>query len=85
METKIGQITHFYDRISVAVLRLTDRLQIGDRVRIRGHTTDFVQDVASIEIEHQKQDSVGPQDEAALKVIESVRKGDSLYKIIAEP
>lgn len=82
METKIGHITHFYDRISVAVLSLTDRLNIGDKVYISGHITDFVQEVTSMEIEHQKVTSVGPGDEVALKVIEPVRKGDSIYKIV---
>jgi putative protease len=82
METKIGHITHFYDRISVAVLSLTDRLNIRDKVVISGHSTDFVQEVTSMEIEHQKVTSVGPGDEVALKVIEPCRKGDSIYKII---
>lgn len=82
METKIGHITHFYDRISVAVLSLTDRLNIRDKIVISGHSTDFVQEVTSMEIEHQKVTSVGPGDEVALKVIEPCRKGDSIYKII---
>lgn len=84
METKIGHITHYYDRISVAVLSLSDRLNIGDKVYISGHTTDFIQEVTSMEIEHQKVTSVGPGDEVALKVIEPVRKGDAIYKIIEE-
>ncbi len=84
METKIGHITHYYDRISVAVLSLSDRLNIGDKVYISGHTTDFIQEVTSMEIEHQKVTSVGPGDEVALKVIEPARRGDAIYKIIEE-
>jgi translation elongation factor EF-1alpha len=83
METPIGHITHFYNRINVAVLSLTDTLNLGDQVHILGHTTDFVQDVTSMEIEHEKVSSVGPGDEVALKVNESVRKGDKISKIIA--
>ena len=82
METKIGYITHFYNRISVAVLSLTDTLELGDRVHIFGHSTDFEQNITSMEIEHQKVTSVGPEDEVALKVIEPVRKGDVIYKIL---
>jgi len=82
METKIGHITHFYDRISVAVLSLTDTISKGDKVHISGHTTDVVQDINSLEIEHQKVSAAGPEDEVALKVIEPVRRGDSIYKII---
>lgn len=84
METPIGHITHFYNRINVAVLSLTDTLNLGDTVHILGHTTDFVQEVTSMEIEHEKVSSVGPDDEVALKVNEAVRKDDAIYKIITE-
>lgn len=84
METPIGHIIHFYNRIGVAVLSLTDTLNLGEKVLILGHTTDFVQEVTSMEIEHEKVLSVGPGDEVALKVNEPVRKGDAIYKISAE-
>jgi len=84
METKIGHITHFYNRISVGVLDLTDNLELGDKIHILGHTTDFIQNVTSMEIEHKKVTAVGPGDEVALKVIEPVRKGDDIFKLIVE-
>jgi len=83
MEDQIGQITHFYNGISVAVLSLTDTLGLGDKIHIFGHNTDFIQNVTSMEIDHKKVDSVGPGDEVALKVSEPVRKGDAIYKISA--
>lgn len=82
MEKIIGKITHFYDRISVAVLSLSDALELGDDIRISGHTTDFTQKITSLEIEHEKVLTAKPGDEVALKVIEPVRKGDKIYKII---
>mgnify|MGYP001068249349 CR=1 FL=1 len=82
METKIGEITHFYNRISVAVLTLRDKLEIGDRVHFLGHTTDFIQNVTSMEIDHKKVMSVDPGEEIALMVIEPVRVGDAIFKII---
>jgi len=81
MENHIGYITHFYDRISVAVLSLTETLNLGDQVHITGHSTDFTQDVTSMEIEHTKVTTVGPGDEVALKVIEPAKKGDKIFKI----
>lgn len=84
METRIGRITHFYNRISVAVLSLTDKLNIGDRILIEGRTTDLVQEVTSMEIEHKKVTSVGPGDEVALKVDEPVKEGDVIYQISKE-
>jgi putative protease len=82
MEKRIGEITHFYNRVSVAVLSLTETLNLGDQILILGHTTEFVQPVSSLEIEHKKVTSAGPEDEVALKVDEPVRKGDAIYKII---
>ena len=84
METRIGQISHYYDRIRVMVLSLTDKLNVGDKVHVLGHTTDFVQEVTSMEIEHKKVSSVSPGDEVALKVNEPVKEGDVIYKIIEE-
>jgi putative protease len=63
---------------------LTDTLDVGDKIHILGHTTDFVQNVTSMEIEHKKVTSVGPRDDVALKVIEPVRNGDEIFKIIQE-
>ena len=84
MERQIGHITHYYNRISVAVLSLSEPLELGSIIHISGHTTDFTQPVASMEIEHQKVTSAGPDDEVALKVIEPVRRGDAVFKIIEE-
>ena len=84
METKIGEISHFYNRISVAVLDLTDPLVLGDKIHFLGHTTDFFQNVTSMEIDHKKVISVGPGDEVALKVIEPVRVGDAIFKITTD-
>jgi putative protease len=82
MEKRIGRVTHFYNRIRVAVLDLSDELSVGDKIRIRGHTTDFTQGVESLEIEHQKVQQVGPGSEVALRVIDRVRKGDDIYKVV---
>jgi hypothetical protein len=84
MEERIGQVTHFYNRIRVAVLDLSAELKVGDVVHLTGRTTDFTQSVESIEIEHQNVQAVGPGQEAALKVIDRVRKGDVVFKVIEE-
>jgi putative protease len=84
MEKHIGRVTHYFKRIGVAVLELSGGLKVGDVVHIQGRTTDFTQQVESMEIEHQKVQSVGPGAEAALKVSEPVRKGDAIYKVTEE-
>lgn len=81
MEKRIGQVTHYYNRISVAVLDLTDELKVGDKIRLSGYTTDFTQVVTSMEIEHHKVESVAAGADVALKVAERVRAGDAVFKI----
>jgi hypothetical protein len=84
MEIRAGKVTHYYDRIGVAVLILFEELEVGDTIHIHGKLTDLTQRVASMEIEHQKIQSAGPKTEIALKVLEPVREGDTIYKIMEE-
>lgn len=81
MDVRVGKITHYYDRLGVAVLELYEELKVGETIHIRGRTTDITQRVGSMEIEHQKIESAGPKAEVALKVIEPVKEGDILYKV----
>jgi putative protease len=84
MEIQVGRVSHYYDRIGVAVLDLSGELELGDTIRILGHTTEFTQQVYSMEIEHRKVQSVGPGMDVALKVVEPVHKGDSVFKVIED-
>lgn len=81
MELRIGKVTHYYNRIGVAVLDVKGELNTGDTVHIRGANTDFTQEIASLEIDHQKVETVAPGSEVALKVNQRVRKGDLVYKV----
>lgn len=84
MEIEVGQVTHFYNRLSVAVLDLSGELKVGDVIHIAGHTTDLSQRVESMEIEHRKVQSVGPGADVALEVAGRVRVGDVVYKVVAQ-
>lgn len=81
MEIRVGQVTHFYNQISVAVLKLTGELKVGDKILILGRNTDLTQVITSMEIEHRKVQTVGPGMDVALKVAEPVRNGDVIYKV----
>jgi putative protease len=83
VEVRIGTITHYFNRIGVAVLQLSDTIRVGDTVNIVGHCTEFTQKVESLEINHQKVASAGPGDDVALKVWDYVRKGDEVFKVVA--
>jgi putative protease len=81
MEKQIGEITHYYGRIGVAVLELEDGLKVGDTVHISGRRTDFVQRVVSMEIEHRKMQAVSAGADVALKVDEKVYEGDKIFRV----
>ena len=81
-EEKIGTITDYYAKIGVAAVRLTDGdLRIGDRIRFRGHTTDFTQSVESLQIEHQAVPRAERGSEVALKVRQRVRRHDQVLRV----
>ena len=77
----IGEVTHYYNKISVAVLDLVEPIRVGDVVRIMGHTSDFQQRVRSLQIEHQAVEEAEPGQDVAIKVDERVRHDDKVYKI----
>lgn len=82
--TQIGQITHYFDHISVGVLSLTEPLRVGDTVHILGHSTDFKQEVTSLQIEHQPVNEGKPGDDVAMKVIQKVHPHDKVFKLTDE-
>ena len=84
MEVEIGHVTHYFNKINVAVMSLTNDLKIGETIHVLGHTTDFTQKVTSMQIEHKNVDSVKPGDDFAMKVIEPVREHDVVYKVTEE-
>jgi len=84
MDIRIGRVTHYYNRIGVAVLVLSGEVKSGDTVHFLGRITELTQKVFSMEIEHQKIQAAGPGMEVALKVDEPVRAGDAVYKVGVE-
>jgi translation elongation factor EF-1alpha len=77
---EIGHITHFFSKIDVAVLELTASLAVGDRIIVKGPTTDFEQVVDSMQIEHESIPKAETGQSIGLKVVGHVRKGDVVYK-----
>ncbi len=78
---QIAEVTHYYNRIGVAVLALTETIHVGDMVHITGYSTDFRQRVTSLQVEHQAVDSAVPGQDVALKVDQRVRQRDKVYKV----
>jgi len=83
-EDPVGIVTHYFNHISVAVVRLdTGTLKVGDTIRIIGHTSDFRQKVESLQIEHERVEEVGRRQEFGIRVKEHVREHDVVYKVTA--
>jgi len=84
MENKgqlIGEIIHYFSHIGVAIIRLEAPLSLGDTIRIvGGEDTDFEQEVASMEVEHDRIDKAKSGDEVGIKVNQKVREGYKVYK-----
>jgi len=74
----IGKVTHYFDRISVAVVSLDKALKLGDRVHFQGTHTDFQQEITSMQVEHQAVEKGKKGEEVAIKVDQPVRKGDTV-------
>ena len=53
-DVKVGKITHYFDKIGVAVVELSDTLKVSDTIKISGHGSEFTQTVSSMQIEHQQ-------------------------------
>lgn len=79
---KIGEVSHYFARINVAVVELTEMLKIGDQISIRGMTTNFKQTVESMQIENKNVEAAKKGDSIGLKVDERTRKGDIVYRIV---
>jgi hypothetical protein len=81
-EERIGVVTHYYNHLSVAIMRLeSGTLRVGDMIHMRGQTTDFTQRVESLEVDHAPATEVRPSDEFGLKVIEHAREHDVVFKV----
>jgi len=78
---QIGKVTHYFGRIGVAVIELTDKLAVGDNIRIVGGEIDFTQAVDSMEVEHQKLTEAKKGDSVGLKVSQKVREDYRVFKV----
>jgi len=79
---EVGRVTHFYPKISVAIVELKASLNIGDKILIKGATTNFEQTVESMQIEHKNIERAEAGQIIGLKVKERVRENDKVYRIM---
>ncbi len=84
-EEQIGKISHYFGKIEVAAIELTDgSLAVGDTIHIKGHTTDLTEKVDSIQIEHDQVQSAKKGESIGVKVSDHVREHDLVYKVLPD-
>ena len=76
----VGKIIHYFPHVKAAVIKLSTPLSIGDKIRIKGHTTDFTQSITSMQMDRVDITSAKPKEEIGLLVNSRVRKHDIVYK-----
>ena len=78
----VGEVSHFYGKISVGVVDLSDTLSLGDKISIEGASTNFTQKVESMQIEYKQVKQASKGDSIGLKVKKPVREGDKVYRVV---
>lgn len=82
-ETKLGHITHYFGKIMVAAIELTDGdLAVGDTIHIKGHTSDFNEKINSMQIEHAEVQKATKGQSIGIRVSEHARVGDEVFKVV---
>ena len=80
-EKLVGRITHYFGKVEVGVIELSDVLKIGDTIHIKGKGTDFTQPVSSMRIETTVVNEAKAGDRVGVKVAQKVHENDSVFKV----
>ncbi|KKS96756.1 hypothetical protein A3B05_00080 [Candidatus Giovannonibacteria bacterium RIFCSPLOWO2_01_FULL_43_160] len=81
MEKEIGKITHWYDKLGVAVLDLKGSLKVGNIVKVRKGAEEFEDTIVSMQIDHKNVSSAKKGDEVAVKFSQKTKEGAVIYKV----
>jgi putative protease len=80
-EKEIGKISTYFSHVSVAAIKLTGKLKVGDKIHIKGNTTDFETKVSSIQIDNKAVKEAKAGEHIGIKVPEKVRPNDSVFLV----
>lgn len=77
----IGEVTHFYNKIGVAIVKFNKAVSAGTKLAFKGATTDFEQVADSMQLDHAAVDPAPKGKQVGIKVKENVREGDQVYPV----
>ncbi|TSC54007.1 MAG: hypothetical protein LiPW16_197 [Microgenomates group bacterium LiPW_16] len=80
-DIKVGKITHYYDKIGVAVVEIIKPLKVGDTIKISGHDKEFTQTISSMQIEHKQVDQAKKGQAIGLKIDQPVKENDEVFMV----
>ena len=80
-ELQVGKVTHYYNKIGVAIIELSAPIKVGDTIKISGHDKEFNQTISSMQIEHRQIEEAKKGDVIGLKVDQPVKEKDLVYKV----
>lgn len=81
-EKEIGEVTHYYSHLEVAIVKFNRKVKVGETVHFKGHTSDFTETVNSIQFDHKDIDEAKSGQEVGIKVSEKVRQGDKVFEVV---
>lgn len=83
-EHQIGVVTHYWNHLGVAGVHLDEPVDVGDHIHVVGHTTDFEQDIGSLQVEHHDVRHANSGEDVGIRVADHVREHDAVYKLERE-
>jgi len=80
-EKLIGKVTHYFPKVSAAIVKLEDNLRVGDKIKFKHKEDEFEQEVTSMQIDHKAIDIANKGEMVGVKVERKVKEGWEVYKI----
>ena len=83
-EVEVGTVNKYFDKIGVGMIQVTQgELSLGDKIHIKGNSTDLTATIASMQVQRQPVQTAKPGDEAGIKLDSKVRQNDKVFKVTA--
>ncbi len=83
-EVEIGKVTHYFSKVGVAAIQITqDVLRVGDVIHVKGHTSDFTQNIDSMQIDNKPVVEAATGQSIGLQVKDHAREHDQVFKVVS--
>ncbi len=80
-DQEVGKVIHYYDKAIVAVVRLSGKLAVGEKIKIVKGENDFTMEIASMQIDHKPVEKGGKGDELAIKLESPTKEGATIFRV----